>query len=469
MSFRGRGDAAMQRCRLISASKFVIFMFAFFCEKGTADLHADGEALLQFLNGLDATARNLSWSNSTSPCYWHGVECTPQLDNVVAIKLPGRGLYGTIKEGTVGSLPRLQILSLRLNHLSGPLPRDLLNCTGLRKVFLQGNDIVGSIPPFSMTSNPELAVIDLSFNKLSGSIPSSLSSLPHLKILFLQNNTISGSIPSSLGSISQFNVSNNNLNGTIPSSLRSFSNSSFSGNVGLCGPPLSSACPNTTTVPSSPSSNPSIPPPGRHTPSVYHSQAKRQLSTSVIVLIVIADVAFLFLMSACCMFWIQRRNAAIPEQGKEKEGKVSKEKGFPKGARDTDDSKEGYGSAQEPDRNKLVFFHGGYLTFDLEDLLRASAEVLGKGTFGTSYKAVLEDGPTVVVKRLKEASVSRKEFEQHMDVSGNMRHRNLVPMRAYYYSKEEKLLVHEYLPLGSLSTAIHGILFLCYTIYLTFI
>ncbi|KAK9081913.1 hypothetical protein Syun_030750 [Stephania yunnanensis] len=30
--------------------------------------------------------------------------------------------------------------------------------------------------------------------------------------------------------------------------------------------------------------------------------------------------------------------------------------------------------------------------FDLEDLLRASAEVLGKGSVGTSYKAVLEEG-----------------------------------------------------------------------------
>ncbi|MCO5547934.1 hypothetical protein L7F22_001389 [Adiantum nelumboides] len=50
--------------------------------------------------------------------------------------------------------------------------------------------------------------------------------------------------------------------------------------------------------------------------------------------------------------------------------------------------------------DKLVFIDGKKL-FDLEDLLCASAEVQGKGTFGTSYNAVLEDGLIVAVKRLR--------------------------------------------------------------------
>ena len=47
-------------------------------------------------------------------------------------------------------------------------------------------------------------------------------------------------------------------------------------------------------------------------------------------------------------------------------------------------------------------------SFDLEDLLRASAEVLGKGGLGTSYKAVLEEGTTVVVKRLRDVAAARR-------------------------------------------------------------
>ncbi|KAK9158848.1 hypothetical protein Scep_005422 [Stephania cephalantha] len=39
----------------------------------------------------------------------------------------------------------------------------------------------------------------------------------------------------------------------------------------------------------------------------------------------------------------------------------------------------GAGSA-EAERNKLVFLDAGIYSFDLEDLLRASAEVLGKGS-----------------------------------------------------------------------------------------
>ncbi|KAK6126298.1 hypothetical protein DH2020_039943 [Rehmannia glutinosa] len=95
--------------------------------------------------------------------------------------------------------------------------------------------------------------------------------------------------------------------------------------------------------------------------------------------------------------------------------------------------------------------------FELEDLLRASAEMLGKGSLGTVYKVVLEDGSTVAVKRLKDANpCARKEFEQYMDVIGKVRHGNVVRFRAYYYAREEKLLVYDYLPNGSLHSLLHA-------------
>ncbi|KAL0291317.1 UNVERIFIED_CONTAM: Leucine-rich repeat receptor-like protein kinase PXC1 [Sesamum calycinum] len=95
--------------------------------------------------------------------------------------------------------------------------------------------------------------------------------------------------------------------------------------------------------------------------------------------------------------------------------------------------------------------------FELEDLLRASAEMLGKGSLGTVYKAVLDDGCTVAVKRLKDANpCARKEFEQYMDVIGKLRHPNVVRFRAYYYAREEKLLVYDYMPNGSLYALLHG-------------
>jgi len=120
--------------------------------------------------------------------------------------------------------------------------------------------------------------------------------------------------------------------------------------------------------------------------------------------------------------------------------------------------KEEFGSGvQEPEKNKLVFFEGSSYNFDLEDLLRASAEVLGKGSYGTAYKAVLEEATTVVVKRLKEVVVSKKDFEQQMEIIGRVgQHPNVVPLCAYYYSKDEKLLVSDYFQGGSLSTILHA-------------
>ncbi|KAK9114831.1 hypothetical protein Syun_021628 [Stephania yunnanensis] len=102
-----------------------------------------------------------------------------------------------------------------------------------------------------------------------------------------------------------------------------------------------------------------------------------------------------------------------------------------------------------------AFLDVGIYSFDLEDLLRASAEVLGKGSVGTSYKAVLEEGTTVVVKRLKDVVVTKREFEVQMEGLRKVNHENIVPLRAFYYSKDEKLLRHDFMPPGSLSALLH--------------
>ncbi|KAL3651845.1 hypothetical protein CASFOL_004847 [Castilleja foliolosa] len=84
---------------------------------------------------------------------------------------------------------------------------------------------------------------------------------------------------------------------------------------------------------------------------------------------------------------------------------------------------------------------------------RASAEVLGKGT---SYKAVLEMGTVVSVKRLKDVAIDEREFKEKIEEVGAMDHENLIPPRAYYYCREEKLLVYDYMPMESLSALLHA-------------
>ncbi|KAL2925849.1 hypothetical protein RDABS01_019284 [Bienertia sinuspersici] len=104
----------------------------------------------------------------------------------------------------------------------------------------------------------------------------------------------------------------------------------------------------------------------------------------------------------------------------------------------------------------LVFFGKGPRVFDLDDLLRASAEVLGKGNYGTTYKAALDNGVAVAVKRLKDVTVTEKEFREKLEEVGKLEHDNLVGLRAYHCSANEKLLVYDYFPMGSLSALLHG-------------
>ncbi|CAN6864655.1 unnamed protein product [Brassica oleracea var. botrytis] len=109
----------------------------------------------------------------------------------------------------------------------------------------------------------------------------------------------------------------------------------------------------------------------------------------------------------------------------------------------------------EEEGSKIIFFGGKNHSFDLDDLLSSSAQVLGKGAFGTTYKVTMDDMSAVVVKRLKEVVAGRREFEQQMEMIGMMRHENVAELKAYYYSKDDKLAVYSYYTQGSLFQMLH--------------
>ena len=97
------------------------------------------------------------------------------------------------------------------------------------------------------------------------------------------------------------------------------------------------------------------------------------------------------------------------------------------------------------------------VAFDLDELLKASAFVLGKSGIGIVYKVVLEDGHVLAVRRLGEGGSQRfKEFQTEVEAIGKLKHPNIVTLRAYYWSVDEKLLIYDYIPNGNLTAAIHG-------------
>ncbi|CAD6270251.1 unnamed protein product [Miscanthus lutarioriparius] len=93
--------------------------------------------------------------------------------------------------------------------------------------------------------------LNMSHNALGGSIPAQFGNLKNLETLDLSSNQLYGEIPQELASLnflSTLNLSYNMLSGRIPelSQFSTFSNSSFLGNTGLCGPPMSNQCINQT-------------------------------------------------------------------------------------------------------------------------------------------------------------------------------------------------------------------------------
>ncbi|KAF5743481.1 inactive receptor kinase [Tripterygium wilfordii] len=390
-----------------------------------ADPVEDKQALLDFLNNIRHSHR-LNWNENSTVCKnWTGVTCNGDNSRVISLRLPGLGFGGSIPPNTLGRLSAIQILSLRSNGISGSFPSDLYKLENLSKLYLEFNQFTGPLPLNFSVWKKNLTVIDLSNNSFNGSIPYSISNLTHLTALNLANNSLSGEIPDiNIPSLQQLDLSNNNLTGTLPLSFQRFPSGAFSGNNLSTG---------NAVPPSLPVQPPNAPQP---------SKKKTKLSQTAILGIVLGGCVLGFvlvaLMMVMCYSMKNNRQEEYPPQSQKKE----------------ESSKKKISDSQDKN-NRLVFFEGCSLAFDLEDLLRASAEVLGKGTFGTTYKAALEDGSTVVVKRLKEVSISKKEFEQQMEVVGNIRRENVTALRAFYHSKDEKLMVYDYFEQGSVSAMLH--------------
>ncbi|KAJ9141565.1 hypothetical protein P3X46_032088 [Hevea brasiliensis] len=442
---------------------FSVFFVLLFLPLSKPDLAADRAALLSIRSSVGG--RTLFWNISQStPCSWAGVLC--EGNRVTVLRLPGVALSGQLPTGIFSNLTQLRTLSLRLNALTGQLPSDLAACTKLRNLFLQGNMFSGEIPEFLFTLH-DIVRLNLGENNFTGALSVGFGNFTRLRTLYLENNRLSGSIPDlKFEKLEQFNVSNNLLNGSIPAGFQAFDSSSFLGNS-LCGQPLDSCAtgPNgTLVVPSTP------------TDEAGNAGKKKKLSGGAIVGIVIGSVVGFFLLVLILMFLCRKKGskksrsidiASIKQQelGEKPIGEVENGSGYGNAngysvaaaaAAAMVGNGKGGAEVNGAGAKKLVFFGKTSRVFDLEDLLRASAEVLGKGTFGTAYRAVLEVGTAVAVKRLKDVTISEREFKEKIEMVGAMDHESLVPLRAYYYSRDEKLLVYDYMPMGSLSALLHG-------------
>ncbi|KAG6417166.1 hypothetical protein SASPL_119317 [Salvia splendens] len=378
---------------------------------------SDISILFDFITNLTNT-QTLNWDTIPPPlCVgnfsnWTAVLCRD--GHISGLQLESMSLSGPINAPVLAPL-NLFSLSLANNSFSGPFPADINKLTRLRRLFLSHNNFSGSIPDKAFNGMTALKEVHLANNGFVGKIPSSLIRVQQLSNLSFQNNQFEGKIPDFWQEGLLANFSNNRLRGAIPDVLSYEDASMFSGNLGLCGHPLSPC------------------------PKIWYRKTAFIAAASA--------AAAIALISILLLLWRRRRTRPLRYQKSVNQ--------FKNEATKTENINAIHNKTE--DQGKIQFVRSGRERFELEDLLKAAAEVLGSGSFGSSYKALLLTGKPYVVRRFKQMSnVGKEDFYYHMKKLGRVTHPNLLPLVAFYYNKEEKLLISDFVENGSLASHLHG-------------
>ncbi|KAI5388071.1 inactive leucine-rich repeat receptor-like serine/threonine-protein kinase At1g60630 [Lathyrus oleraceus] len=443
---------------------FIIYLLFLFTPQLARSQNDDSQPLLALKSSIDIHNK-LPWLQQVNDdvCTWVGVKDCYQ-GRVRKLVLEYFNLTGKLDSQILNRLDQLRVLSFKGNSLSGQIP-NLSNLVNLKSIYLNDNDFSGEFP-VSVSLLHRVKVIVLSGNKISGEIPVSLLKLSRLYVLYLQDNLFTGSVPSfDQTGLKYLNVSNNRLSGRIPvtATLIRFNASSFSGNIELCGEQIHRECKNRTLL---------APPPFGVGPVGGNAKTTSSRSNRKKLIKIIGGSVGAFVLLLICLIllvWVicKNRRKRVGSSGARRNNKGNADVAAAEG--ENPGEGEGRGSNYEAKQGgfawenegigKLVFCGAGdrEMGYSLEDLLKASAETLGRGIMGSTYKAVMESGFIVTVKRLKDARYpGLEEFRAHIDLLGKLRHPNLVPLRAYFQAKEERLLVYDYFPNGSLFSLIHG-------------
>lgn len=431
----------------------------------------EAEALVSLKRTFSNAELLDGWVADSAPCsvedQWEGILCNNGL--VTGLRLGGIGLIGEITVDPLLELKGLRTISLNNNSFSGSMPE--FNRIGfLKALYLQGNKFSGDIPPEYFQRMKSLKKVWLSDNQFTGSIPNSLTEVPSLVELHLENNQFSGTIPDfNNPSLEKLDVSNNKLKGEIPASLLRFSENSFSGNSGLCGERVGKPCEKPMETPSPAPMVASDAEDNAQDNGGGDAHVPHKSTSWEVTGIIIGSVVLVSIIVFCI---VRTRRKKEEEENFDifgnytNGGSVEVQVTAPV-KRDMEastsapvkksSSRRGSTSSQTKSVGELVMVNDEKGVFGLPDLMRAAAEVLGNGSFGSSYKAVMANGVAVVVKRTREINALEKDgFDAEMRKLTALKHWNILTPLAYHFRKEEKLVISEYVPRGSLLFSLHG-------------
>ncbi|GJU26542.1 probable inactive receptor kinase [Tanacetum coccineum] len=441
-------------------------------------LHTTKSVDVDAINSLVSFFENLSvnfsqstpvsgWNRTSDPCVsnWTGIVCYDQTPSIKSITLNSFNLSGVFNPSTICNITSLAtsivIIGLDNNNLHGENFDAIANCKKLTHLYINGNQFSGKLPD-SLSELNNLKRLEISDNRFTGDLPS-LPRISGLIDFIAQNNLFSGSIPEfDFDNLETFNVSNNNFSGHIPPGGDRFTSTSYLGNPQLCGDPLPNKCG---------SENASAAPPNAAQASNGTADDSKKGGPSSTEILMYSGYAFVGLAVIIVII------LKVCKSGKKKEESVkedvidkyrSKEDGSTTHTFVSNELKSAVMSKSEvfagnsvesaPVSSSLIVLTSPEVNgLKFEELLKAPAELLGRGKHGSVYKVNCEEqGTTLAVKRIKDWSLPSNDFKLRMKRLNHVKHPNLLPVVAFYCSKQEKLLVYEYQPNGSLFKLLHG-------------
>ncbi|KAL5721579.1 non-specific serine/threonine protein kinase [Ranunculus cassubicifolius] len=423
-----------------------------------SSVHSASEAdiLLKIKKSFNDPEALSSWTPNTPLCgddptaIWDGVICYKGTVN--GLRLGGMGLDGDIDVIALKELAGLRSISFTNNSFSGPIP-EFNRLGALKSLYISGNKFSGEIKGDYFSAMESLKKLWLSDNNFTGPIPVSLTKLTNLKELYLDGNHFSGPIPAFPSTLQNVNFSNNNFEGKIPDGFSTLKDASFLGNPDLCGKPLPTECPDTPPTSVQPAAPP---PPGNDGGGV-----------TVAIVTLVAVIAMLLVATLVVI----KRRRKFDVLGRETfedpvemhvppitaSAQEIESASLVPASRGVSSTRRGSQSGKAAGAGDLIVVNDERGIFGLPDLMKAAAEVLGNGSLGSAYKAVMTNGIAVVVKRMRDMNkVTKDGFDMEFRRLGGLHHRNILTPLAYHYRKEEKLVVYEYVPRGSLLFLLHG-------------
>ncbi|CAL0309783.1 unnamed protein product [Lupinus luteus] len=318
---------------------------------------------------------------------------------------------------SIGRLGQLRFLDLSYNNISGSIPVELSSCKGLQSLNLSHNKLYEEIPTELGNLASLQYYLDLSSNSFSGSIPQNLEKLAMLMILNVSHNHLSGKIPLSIShmlSLQSVDFSFNNLTGPVPTDgiFQRTTGEAYVGNSGLCGEAKGLT----------PCSSP---------------EKSGFFGVKKIVLFIIAPFCSVLLI-IMIIFGILKFHRKSKEHDEE--------------------------SKSTEDYHATVLGRDARFTFS--DILEATKDFnemycIGKGGFGSVYKAELPTGEIFAVKRLniidsdKIPKLELQSFENEIRTLTGVRHRNIIKLYGFCLWKTQMFLVYEFVERGSLTKVLY--------------